>query len=401
MTFQSPSLGFLFWTFLKIGSTSFGGHMSLVSVVEKVIVEHFKLLNHKDILDGTSLANFLPGPIPINVVAYAGYRLRGGWGAFVSLVGVILPSFVLVTGLAIAYFNIGNIPTANKVFSGFIPAVTAIIVSTAWRMSLKEIKGWREACIAVISAFLLIGVRGAYMTQLIILSSGLLGWLLFNKQKVTFDKNNLQAANKKQRKISLKLKIATVLFLLLCVVLAYIAPSLILEKYTILKIFITFAGISVRLFGGAYVGIPFMQEIIVQNHRWLTEQDFTSALAMGQITPGPIAISAAFIGYKVGGVLGALAATTGIFAPSSVLIVISTQFLERMKESAKTQAVLRGIRPAAIGMIFAAAWVVWNTATPHWISLIIFITALFSLVCLQVRVVWIIPFAGLVGLFLA
>lgn len=393
MSFR-PSLQFLFWTFLKIGSTAFGGLMSLISVVEKVVVEQLKLLTHKDILDGISLAAFLPGPIATNVVAYIGYRLRGGWGSFVTLAGVILPSFVLIVGLAIAYSNVGTIPAINKVFLGFIPAVTAIIVSTAWQMSLKEIKGWREAYIAVISALLLLRVGGAYLTILIIFCSGLAGWLLFGRPRNTFE-----AISKKQYKPSLKLQLSAV-FLLLCALLAYIAPSLILEKYTLLKIFATFAGISVMLFGGAYVGIPLMQEIVVHDHSWLTQQEFSYAIALGQITPGPIVISAAFIGYKVGGILGALVATIGIFYPPSLLMVTSTELLERVKESPDIQAALRGIRPAVIGMIFAAASVVGKTAPLHWISLAVFIASLFALVRLRVNVMWIIPTAGLVSLFL-
>lgn len=399
MTIQTPSLRLLFWTFLKIGSTAFGGLMSLIAVVENVLVKQMRLLTHKDILDGISLASVLPGPISTNVVAYAGYQLRGGWGALVSLSGVILPSFVLIVSLAITYFNVGQIPTVNKVFLGFIPAVTAIIVSTAWQMSLKEIKGWREASITLISALLLIGVGGAYMTLLIIFCSGLVGWLLFGLQNSNA-KNNSEVVNKKQPKLTLKLKVATALFLLLCAVLAYIAPSSILEEYILLKIFITFAGISVMLFGGAYVGIPLIQEVIVHDHYWLTQQEFTYAIALGQITPGPIVISAAFIGYKVGGILGALAATIGIFYPPYLLMVTTTQILERIKETTGIQAILRGVRPAAIGLIFAAAWVVGRTASLHWVSLLIFTAALFALVRLRVNVVWIIPVAGLVGLFL-
>ncbi len=373
--------------------------MSLIAVVENVLVKQMRLLTHKDILDGISLASVLPGPISTNVVAYAGYQLRGGWGALVSLSGVILPSFVLIVSLAITYFNVGQIPTVNKVFLGFIPAVTAIIVSTAWQMSLKEIKGWREASITLIAALLLIRVGGAYITLLIIFCSGLVGWLLFGLQNSNA-KNNSEVVNKKQPKLTLKLKVATALFLLLCAVLAYIAPSSILEEYILLKIFITFAGISVMLFGGAYVGIPLIQEVIVHDHYWLTQQEFTYAIALGQITPGPIVISAAFIGYKVGGILGALAATIGIFYPPYLLMVTTTQILERIKETTGIQAILRGVRPAAIGLIFAAAWVVGRTASLHWVSLLIFTAALFALVRLRVNVVWIIPVAGLVGLFL-
>jgi chromate transporter len=391
----------LFWIFLKIGSMSFGGHMSLVAVVDKVLVERLQLIKHKDILDGTSLTSFLPGAIPINVVAYIGYRLRGEWGAFMCLFGTILPSFILVTGLAVAYSNLGQSPTINKVFLGLIPAIAAVIVSTGWRMSQKEIKAGYQACIALASAVLLV-TGGAYMAQFIVLGFGLLGWLLFARPIVTCKK--LFSAIKKQRGVVFSIlrrrNIISLCLILIFVLLAYAAPMQIFKEYTLLKLLMTFAGISVRLFGGVYVGIPFIQEVVVEDLNWLSLPEFNSALAVGQMTPGPIAISAAFIGYQVHGFLGAIAATIGIFAPSSLLVVLCTQMLEGVKESLDARAVLRGMRPAAIGLIFAAAWMIWGTATPHWSSTFIFIAALYALIRLRLGVVWVIPSAGLVALLL-
>ncbi len=125
----SVSLSYLFGNFLKIGSTAFGGFMALVSVIENIIVEKGKLLTHEDMLDGISLASVLPGPVAANVVAYVGYRLRGGTGALITATAVLLPSFILVVALTIAYLQAGEIPAVNKVFAGFIPAVVAIIVT--------------------------------------------------------------------------------------------------------------------------------------------------------------------------------------------------------------------------------------------------------------------------------
>ena len=140
---MTPPLPLLFWTFLKIGSTAFGGLMSLIAVVENIVVEEMKLLSHEDILDGISLTTFLPGPISTNVIVYVGYRIHGVLGAFVSLFGVVLPSFCLVSALAAIYFEFGAIPAINHLFLGFIPTVTAIITSTAWQMS-RRYQGYRR-----------------------------------------------------------------------------------------------------------------------------------------------------------------------------------------------------------------------------------------------------------------
>ena len=153
---DSASLLYLFGNFLKIGSTAFGGFMALVSVIEDVIVGKRKLLTHEDMLDGISLASVLPGPVAVNVVAYVGYRLRGGIGALVTATAVLIPSFILVVCLTLAYLQAGEIPAVNRVFAGFIPAVAAIIINAAIRMSKKAIIGWREVSLAVVAAICLL-----------------------------------------------------------------------------------------------------------------------------------------------------------------------------------------------------------------------------------------------------
>src|SRR5712691_4430342 len=116
---NGPPLWFLFLSFLRIGSTAFGGFLALISVVQTEMVARKKLLPHGEMLDGISLATVLPGPIAVNVVAYVGYKLRGGPGALVSAIGVILPSFILIVALSAAYFHWGQIPAVNKLFLGF------------------------------------------------------------------------------------------------------------------------------------------------------------------------------------------------------------------------------------------------------------------------------------------
>jgi len=122
---ERVSLWFLFWTFLKIGSIAFGGFMALVSVVENTIVRRRGLLEHKEMLDGISLANLLPGPMAVNVVAFVGYRLRGPAGALATASGVLLPTFVLILILSHLYFTYGHIAALGNVFRGLIPAVAA------------------------------------------------------------------------------------------------------------------------------------------------------------------------------------------------------------------------------------------------------------------------------------
>ena len=398
------SLWFLFWTFLKIGSIAFGGFTALISVVENIIVRQRKLLQAEDMLDGISLAMLLPGPVAVNVVAFVGYRLRGGPGAFFSAAGVILPSFVLLVGLSFFYLRYGQIPSVSNAFAGFVPAVIAIIVNTAWGMSKKAVQGWPEFLIGLSAALVLLFIGGFYSTLMIILGAGLLGLVLFSHNS-SGNETKFPDESLPSNSASLQTRHSKIIFLLSLVLLAgfLIAfsvpwPGLADNSYG--RIFVTFSGMSLMLFGGGFVFIPLIQKIVVDGIHWVTQAEFTSAIAMGQITPGPILISAAFIGYKVKGFLGAALATLAIFFPPALLMVNSSQVLDRIKGSGAIKAALRGVRAAVVGMIFSAAVVIGRGAVLHWGTLMIFLVALAALVRLRIDVVWIIPAAGVIGILI-
>lgn len=388
------SMSALFWMFFKIACTSFGGFMAMISVVEGEVVERRRLMTHPEILDGISLASILPGPVAVNLVVYVGYRLRGGLGALVSALGAVLPSFAFILVLSVAYFQWGQVPAVNKLFMGFIPAVTALIVSAAWNMGRKAVIGWRESALTAASAGALLGIGGFYSTLGIILVAGVAGWWWFHDATTRADAASVTAVPSPPLHHSMRTS------LLLVQPWGMAVPLLTMDPGLMLKLFLVFASMSVMLFGGGYVFIPLIQEIVVDGHGWVTTQEFIDAIAMGQITPGPILVSAAFIGLKVAGFTGAVVATIGIYLPPALLMVASTRALEFIKKSQAIRAALRGIRPAVVGMIAAAAVTVGGTAPHHWVSLLIFVAALVALMRLRVQVAWVIPAAGLAGLML-
>jgi len=397
---KSVSLWFLFHTFLKIGCIAFGGFTALIAVVENDMVRRRKLLHTEDMLDGISLAMLLPGPVAVNVVAFVGYRLRGGVGALVSATGVTLPSFFLLVGLSHIYFNYGEIPTVSRIFAGFVPAVTAIIINTAWGMSKKAVKGWPEFVMASVAALALLGIGGFYMTLVIIFGAGLGGFIIYGRDPMVLEempgKEDAATGDPHFSKIKFSLSMA----LLAGFMLLFSLPLLSLAGDSLARIFVTFSGMSLMLFGGGFVFIPMIQEIVVDGLHWVTQTEFTSAIAMGQVTPGPILISAAFIGYKVKGMVGAAMATFAIFFPSALLMVNASGILDRIKRSSLVQAALRGIRAAVVGMVFSAAVVIGQGCQFHWVTLVVFIGCMVALVRFRVDIAWIIPMAGLAGLLL-
>lgn len=389
MTTERVSLWTLFTLFLRIGSTAFGGFMALIAVVENHVVERRKWLTHEEVLDGVSLATVLPGPIAVNVIAYVGHRLRGIPGALACAIGVILPAFLLMLALSAAYLAWGQIPAVSKLFMGFLPAVAAIILVAAWNMGRKTIKGVSDALISLIAAALMVW-HGSFAVSLsIIVISGVAGWLIFREKPAAVS-----------IKPSGELKNSGKLLSVSAAPLALTVPFWSANSVLLLKLFTTFAGMSLFLFGGGYVFIPLMQNTVVVSTGWLTQQEFVDAIAMSQIMPGPIVLSTVFIGYKMAGLLGALAATIGIFLPPGILMIAGTHVLNRIKQSALIKAVLRGIRPAIIGMIASAVITVGMTAQHHWVSLLIFGAALLAQLRFKLDVVWVIPTAGLAGLLM-
>ena len=393
------SLVLLFLTFLKIGSLAFGGYMALISVIENTVVKKLKLIRHQDILDGIALANLLPGPMAVNVVAFCGYKIRGRMGALVATVAVVLPSFLLILSLSHVYFNYGEAINFKAVFQGFMPAVAAIVFSVAWRLGKKTVKGKYEAVIAIVAILTLAFIPLTYKIYtpiVLIFLSGAVGYFLFNSQNNDIRKNKIKFT---------KQQLITLFVIVLAFLSLWLFP-LPIDKNSITYLSLTFATMSLMLFGGGYVFIPVIGSIVVLDNGWLTAQEFTDGIALGQVTPGPILISATFIGYKVAGFWGALSSTIAIFGVPAILMVIVSRWFDFIRKSSATQAVMHGIHSAVIGMICIAAFIIFKSslhtlAIPqlynNWPVLLIFTFSLISLIRFNLDVIWIIPPAGLIG----
>jgi chromate transporter len=234
---------------------------------------------------------------------------------------------------------------------------------------------------------------------MIIFGAGLGGLMLHGRSSLSLVPLGTGVAETRVTYFS-KIKVCLSLALLAGFQIVFSVPIPGLGNDSLGRIFITFSGMSLMLFGGGFVFIPMIQEIVVEGLKWVTQAEFTSAIAMGQITPGPILISAAFIGYKIKGFLGAFIATVAIFFPSALLMVNASLILDQIKGSQMVQAALKGIRAAVVGMVFAAAVVIGQGAGFHWVSLVIFMGCMLALVRFRMDLVWIIPLAGLVGVLL-
>jgi chromate transporter len=389
---QEPvSLARLFLIFLRIGCTTWGGFMTFIAVVSKSLSAR-NLASDEDITDAIMVAQMLPGPVAVDMTVAIGYRLRGIAGAAVCWLGSVTPSFIVVTTLSVLYLHYGKIPAINRVFQGFPSAMVAIVAVAAYEMGKKQVGNATQLTICV-CATLAILLQGAFfpaawwVTLGIVVLAGLVGWRLYGggpRPSATPPTPRRTAPS------------AFVPFL------AAVVPAT--GAGLIAKIFFTFAGMSVVLFGSGYVFIPIIKSTLVHNLHWLTVDEFTAGLALTQITPGPILMTAAFVGVKLAGFPGAVAGMLGMFVPPAILTLIVAHALQLIKRSSGVMAALKGIRPAVVGMIFAAAVVV-GESMPHdsaWHAIasgLILAGALFAILRLRVEVALIIPLAGIAGFF--
>lgn len=391
---ERASLPYIFFTFLKLGATAFGGYMSLVAIVQKQLVEIDKKMKEEDLLDGISLTSVLPGPVAVNTIAYVGYLLRGIPGAIAAFAGIVLPSFFLVILLSWLYFTYGNIPAVKNIFSGIAPTITALIVTVAIGMARKTIKVPAQWVICLLAAILLIFIGGFTTTFLIIIGSGIVGYFLFHQQQGKERLSNEEKLLFGNRQWI----ISGVVLLLLLFVLLFGGQYPGAPKN--IQIISTFSGISLTLFGGGYVVIPALHELFVENLGWLTSAEFADGIAIGQITPGPIFITATFIGYKVAGIMGALLATIAMFTPPMVLTVLLSRFVKTLNQSTLVKAAMKTVRAAVIGMIFASAVTIGQTISVSIVSVAIFLVAFYISFKYTISPVYLIIGSGVAGFVL-
>jgi chromate transporter len=348
------SLTYLFFTFLKVGMVSFGGNMALIAVVKNIMADRDKTITNETILDGVAIASLLPGPMAVNVVAYIGYTLRRWTGAAVSMTGVILPACAAMLMLSWAYFKFGYHQQFKEVMYYVTGAVSAIIASTGFQLFTKALTGSKvKIIICILSAAGILFTNSFLLTIAFITAGGIMGvWLNLNEEK-NFPESN-SAPDQRPAPGLNKVSLAALLGLG-SMMLLFISN---VQQYTHninVKIILLFSGISLTLFGGGYVMIPIMQNLFVAEMHWLTNQEFLDAIAFSQSTPGPILVSATFIGYKLSGVLGAVLATIAIFAPSAVLMILVSGLYAGLKHHLLAKKILAGVKAVVIGLIIGAA----------------------------------------------
>jgi len=438
---RTATLGGLFLSFFKIGLVGFGGGLAVIAQVRTLTVRKRHWLTDAEFAEGLALAQSLPGTSAGNSVTYIGYRLRGWRGACASMSGFILPSMLMMIALAILYRHFRALPDTDRLFHGLNAAVVALILVTAWRMG-KNILNKRWQWFIAVLALAAVALLDATVIE-VVLFAGLIGIYMDSFAEKQLRRLQSLRAIASHRRARIRVRMARRRrararhdFIggyltralaeervrqvsddghaddadvtdevevssrrhsdsrLRSIGVFALAMPILSKLGLLLSLAIILCRTGAITFGGGFVMIPQMESEVVNTHHWLTHQEFADATALGQITPGPVLITATFIGYRVAGTLGALVATFSIFAPAFLMTIAAASSLKRFRTHPLVQSLLRGIAPAVVGLLAAAALSIGRAGIHTWIGFTITVVAVFVLVRYRPNPFWVILGAG-------
>jgi chromate transporter len=312
--------------FLRLGTVGFGGPIALAGHMQQDLVDDRGWVRKEDYLEGLALAQLAPGPLAAQLAIYLGYIRAGILGATAVGVAFVLPSFLMVLGLSAAYVRFGGLPWMQGMFYGIGAAVIGIITRSAFKLTKLTLR--KDKLLWAI--FAVLAISTAWTSREII-------WLFLAGGGISVLVNAMPPRKTIRSSASLFL------------------PGLAIgTNNTLLQLFLYFAKAGLFVFGSGLAVVPFLYGGVVQTHHWLTEPQFVDAVAVAMITPGPVVITVAFIGYLVAGVAGATAAALGIFLPVYLIVVLLAPSYKRWAKNPQLNAFVQGVTAAATGAIAGA-----------------------------------------------
>ena len=335
---KTPTIQELFLSFFRLGLTAFGGP-AMVAQIRKMAVGKKEWLSEASYRDGVALCQMVPGATAMQAAAYVGLRSRGIGGAAASFIGFGLPACILMLILSTLYVRAHALPAVVSVFSGLQVVVVAIVAHAAFTFGKTWLKEWRGVLIALAAAVMFgFGVHPIG----VILIAGLCGLGFYHRQ--TFP---AAAASGDRKRYSLK----PLPVILLITALAFVLLFLFQRQFFDLAFLMT--KVDLFAFGGGFSSLPLMFNEVVHVRAWMDSLTFLDGIALGQVTPGPIVITATFIGYLQYGLPGGVIATVFIFLPSFLMVVGTVPYYDRLRSSPWFNRALRGILYSFVGLLLS------------------------------------------------
>jgi chromate transporter len=376
------SLAELARVFLKLGSTAFGGPAVHIAMLEQEAVHRRKWLTHEEFLDLLGATNLIPGPNSTEMAIHIGLK-RAGWrGLIVAGVCFIVPAFAIVLGCAWFYVRYAQLPQVQGILYAVKPVVLAIVVQALWRLSKSAVKTRLLGAVAV--AVLAANLFGAHELLLLLLAG--VAVAMFRKGRKEIPPPGGSHVHVLVPPL-LPMAMAT-------------APA-VGAAIGLGKLFLFFLKVGSVLYGSGYVLLAFLRADLVERWGWLTEAQLLDAVAIGQVTPGPVFTAATFIGYVLAGGPGALLATCGIFLPAFVFVALSARILPKLRRSAMAGAFLDGVNVASLALMAAVSWHLGRSAMVDAIAWTLFSGSAAILLSTRLNPTWLNLASVLLGLAMA
>lgn len=361
--------------FLKLGCIAFGGPAAHIALMREEVVRRRRWIDEQHFLDLLGASNLIPGPSSTELAIHLGY-LRAGWrGLIVAGALFILPAMLIVLALAWAYERFGSLPEATAILYGVKPVILAVVLQALWTLGRTAVKDWLLGAIGLAALGLyLFGVNEVAI--LVLAGAGVAGLRLGTRRR-------------------------EMLALLLPNISLVIASAQSSPDVSLWRLFLIFLKIGSVLYGSGYVLLAFLRADLVEQTRWLTDQQLLDAVAVGQFTPGPLFTTATFIGYLIGSWPGAILATIGIFLPSFILVAITNPWIPRLRSSVWTSTVLDGVNVASLALMAAVTAQLGRAALIDALTIGLLVLAGVLLIRFKINSAWLVLAGGVIGLIAA
>jgi len=332
-----PSIIQIFFSFLRLGLTAFGGP-SMIVYIRRMAVEKKHWLDIETFNHGVALSQVIPGASAMQVAAYVGLKVQGVTGAIASYIGFGLPAFIIMMTFAALYVSSYNIPGVDSAFNGLQAIIIAIIANATFSFGKNYIKSWYALVIAGIAA-VLFGFN-VNPILVILLASGLGLFLIKSSQVHPQDSHSSGQTITYLKPLAVIVAISIIAALFLFII-----------NRTLFNLAILMIRIDLFAFGGGFASVPLMYHEVVEIRHWLDSQTLMNGIALGQLTPGPIVITATFIGYLLGGWLGGVVSTIGIFLASFLLVIAVTPYYDRLRSFPAFNKIISGVLCSFVGLL--------------------------------------------------
>ena len=367
---HKTSLAQLALLFLKLGTIAFGGPAAHIAMMEDEVVRSRRWMSREEFLDLLGATNLIPGPNSTEMAIHVGHRQAGWPGLVVAGISFILPAALIVTGFAWVYVRYGSLPEVAGVLYGVKPVIIAVVLQALWSLGRTAVKTKFLAAVGIAGVVLtLLGVH-----ELIILASA--GLVVLAGKMI-------------EPRASMISVSPLVLFLQ--------STAAATSSFGLWPLFLFFLKVGAVLYGSGYVLLVFLRADLVERWHWLTESQLLDAIAVGQVTPGPVFTTATFIGYVLGGFRGAMVSTVGIFLPAFCFVALSGPLIPRLRRSRAAGAFLDGVNAAALSLMLVVTYQLGRNALVDIVTIVFASISAVLLFRFRVNSAWLVIAGGIAG----